>query len=214
MFAFDWEKGGPWDPKGVQGVVRWLHDVWEMVNAGPQAGSGDPAAERDAQRRVHQTIERVSSGLEKFSFNTSIAALMELKNALRPAAREGLIGHDTWHEAMRAMLLLMAPFTPHIAEELWARLGLPYSIHQQPWPDYDAAKAAEDEVTLVVQINGKVRERIAVAASISEAEAQQTALASDAVRRALDGGTPRKVIFVAGRAAPGRPAEPKVNIVI
>jgi len=214
MFAFDWEKGGPWDPKGVQGVVRWLNEVWDMVTAGPQAETGDPETERDIERRVHQTIERVSSGLEKFSFNTAIAALMEFKNALRPAAREGRIGRDAWHEAVRTMLLLMAPFTPHITEELWARLGLPYSIHQQAWPQYDAAKAAEDLVTLVVQVNGKVRDRIQVAADIAEADAQRIALASEAVRRALDGGTPKKVIFVAGRAVPGRPAEPKVNIVV
>ncbi|MGQ9887651.1 MAG: leucine--tRNA ligase [Aggregatilineales bacterium] len=214
MFAFDWEKGGPWDPKGVQGVVRWLNEVWDVVTAGPQAESGDPETERDIERRIHQTIERVSSGLEKFSFNTAIAALMEFKNALRPAAREGRIGRDAWYEAVRTMLLLMAPFTPHITEELWARLGLPYSIHQQAWPQYDAAKAAEDLVTLVVQVNGKVRDRIQVVADIAEADAQRIALASEAVRRALDGGTPKKVIFVAGRAVPGRPAEPKVNIVV
>jgi leucyl-tRNA synthetase len=214
MFAFDWEKGGPWDPKGVQGVVRWLNEVWDMVMAGVEAGQGDADANREAERRVHQTIQRVSNGFEKFSFNTSIAALMELKNALRPLAREGKLGADVWRESMRVMLLLMAPVTPHVAEELWSRLGLPYSIHQQRWPQFDAEKAAEDTTTLVVQAGSKVIDRIAVAVGISEDEAKRIALAGEGARKLLNGSEPKKVIFIAARAAGGKPGEPKVNIVL
>jgi leucyl-tRNA synthetase len=102
----------------------------------------------------------------------------------------------------------MAPITPHIAEELWARLGFGYSIHQQMWPQYDAAKAAEEVVTLVVSINGKVRDRIEVAAEIDEETAKSTALASEVIQRQLNGEQPKRIIFVNGRG------EPKINIVV
>jgi leucyl-tRNA synthetase len=210
MFAFDWEKGGPWDPDGIKGPQRWLNDVWDMVMAGPQAEHGDPATEREIERKLHQTIARVSDGLERFSWNTAIAALMELKNLLRPAAREGRIGRAAWDEAARTMLLLMAPFTPHIAEELWAKIGGAYSIHQQSWPVYDADKAREDMVTLVVMINGKPRGKAQVSPDIGEADAISTALATEAARRFLNGGQPRKVIFIPARGG----QEPKVNIVV
>jgi leucyl-tRNA synthetase len=108
------------------------------------------------------------------------------------------------------MLRLMAPFTPHIAEELWAELSLPYSIHQQDWPVYDAEIAREDSVTLVVMINGKPRGEAQVALDISEDEAIRVALASEAAQRALNGGQPRRVIFIASRNG----LEPKVNIVV
>src|SRR5690606_5635870 len=98
------------------------------------AETGDAAVERDVERKVHQTIAKVTDGLERFSWNTAIAALMELKNVVRPAAREGQLGQAVWNQTMRDMLLLMAPFTPHIAEELWAQIGGAYSVHQQDWP--------------------------------------------------------------------------------
>jgi leucyl-tRNA synthetase len=211
MFAFDWEKGGPWDPDGVKGVVRWIHDVWDMVNAGPpNSGAGDPAANRIVERRVHQAIANVEDSLERFKFNTAISALMTLRNDLAAAIKQGGPGAKTWREAMNIMLRLMAPATPHLAEELWARLGLPFSIHQQDWPAYDADKAAEDSITLVVMINGKPRDRVQAAPDISEEEAIRLALASDGAQRALNGSQPRKVIFIPARKG----QEPKVNIVV
>ncbi|RMF76549.1 MAG: leucine--tRNA ligase [Chloroflexi bacterium] len=210
MFGFDWQKGGPWDSKGIQGVVRWIDDVWHIVMAGPPDGDGTAEGERTLERRLHQTIERVGDGLENFSFNTSIAALMALRNDLRTAIRNEQIGATAWGEAMHIMLRLMAPFTPHIAEELWERLGHEYSVHNQAWPEYDAEKAAEDTVTLVIQINGKVRDRIEVPADIDEATATKLALESEAAERYLNGGEPRRVIFIAARKG----QEPKVNIVV
>jgi len=120
------------------------------------------------------------------------------------------VGAAAWQAAIRDMLLLMAPFTPHITEELWAQQGHGYSIHQQSWPAYDQAKAAEDMVTLVVQINGKVRDRVEVAAGISEEEANTAAMNSDAVQKVLNGGSPKKVIFIAARNG----QEPKINVVV
>ncbi|MBL8118557.1 MAG: class I tRNA ligase family protein, partial [Anaerolineae bacterium] len=210
MFGFDWQKGGPWDSKGIQGVVRWVNDVWDIVTGYQAPAQGDAEAERTLERKLHQTIKKVSDGLENFSFNTSIAGLMGFRNDLKDAMRAHNIGQSVWREVVGQMLRLMAPFTPHITEELWAQQGHGYSIHQQSWPVYDSAKAAEDTVTLVVQVNGKVRDRIDVPAGITEADAQSAALASENVQKLLNGGSPRKVIFVPARSG----QEPKINVVI
>ncbi|MEO8397155.1 MAG: class I tRNA ligase family protein, partial [Chloroflexota bacterium] len=212
MFGFDWAKGGPWDSKGIKGPRRWLEDVWDLVTAGAPTASGDPEVERHVERVIHQTIRKVSRDLEALSFNTAIAAQMMLKNEVQSAVREGKLGATIWQEAIRAMLLMMAPVTPHIAEELWSMIGGGYSIHQQSWPAYDEAKAAEDVTTLVVMKNGKPIDRIEVAVGISEDEAKSLALASDGAKRILNGDSPKRVIFIAGRGASS--VEPKVNIVI
>ena len=210
MFAFDWIKGGPWDPDNIKGPQRWLNDVWEMVTSPMRTGQADPQVERHIERKLHQTIKQVSDGLEKFSFNTSIAALMTLRNELKPVLRDGTISESLKDEVFSVMLRLMAPFTPHIAEELWVRSSHEYSIHQQPWPEYDAEKAREDTVALVIMVNGKPRADLQVAAGIAQDDAIQLALASDAAKRYLNGNQPRKVIFIPGRSG----QEPKVNIVL
>ncbi len=204
MFAFRWEMGGPWDSQGIQGAVRWLNDVWTLVNdsisSAPQTVTDevDEASVRALRRKVHQTIKKVGDGLEDFGFNTTVAALMELKNMLTVARKTAIVNSPAWDEAIRAMLLMMAPITPHIAEELWARTGHPYSIHTQPWPSYDAEAAKEEAITLVIQVNGKVRDRIIVPADISEEDAKAHALQSAEIRKYLNGG-PKKVIYIAGR---------------
>jgi leucyl-tRNA synthetase len=198
MFAFKWEKGGPWDSQGIQGVVRWLEDVWRIVVAGPpKSSTPDEKVIRALRRKLHQTIRRVDTSLETFSFNTAVAALMEFKNSFQKAIKDGGLDETAWQEAARDMLLMMAPITPFIAEELWASIGGPYSIHQQAFPVYDEALAAEEEITLIVQIEGKVRDKIQAPAGISEAEAIAKALASEAVQRILEGSAPKKVIYIA-----------------
>ncbi len=210
MFGFDWQKGGPWDSKGIQGVVRWVDDIWDIVTEYQPPATGDAEAERDLERKTHQMIKKVGDGLELFSFNGSIAGLMKFRNDLKDVMKAGKVGTDAWREAIKTMLLLMAPFTPHVAEELWAQQGHPYSIHQQDWPVYDAAKAAEETVTLVVQVNGKVRDRIEVAAGIAEDAAKAAAMDSEAVKKALNGGQPKKTIFIPARGG----QEPKINVVV
>lgn len=210
MFAFDWEKGGPWNEEQVTGVVRWLNDIWDLVTSGTSAAAVDPEVERSIERRIHQTIDKVSLGLEKFSFNTSIAALMAFRNDFKAALRAGQIGEACFRETTSILLRLMAPIVPHIAEELWACMGWEYSIHQQPWPVYDADKAREDTVELVIMINGKPRGTVAVPAEIEQAEAERIALASEVAQRALDGTTPKRIVFIAGRKG----LEPKINFVL
>jgi len=204
MFGYRWSEGGQWNADNIQGVVRWLHRVWSVVEEKPERADSPASAQDGGQasalrRKVHQTIREVSKDLEAYEFNTVVSSLMELTNELAEAKETGVVGSSAFHEAIESLLLLMAPVTPHIAEELWKRLGKPYSIHQQSWPGFDPAIAREEEVTLVIQVNGKVRDRIQVPADVSDQEARDRALASEAVKRFLAGKPARQVIVVPGR---------------
>jgi leucyl-tRNA synthetase len=201
MFMRPWDEGGPWDPKGIEGVHRWLHRLWSLVSeAAPEKNAravGDPGPVR---HRTHATIKRVTEDLEQFRFNTAIAALMEFTNFLQEQKRPGAARDAAaWGEAIRALLLMLAPFAPHIAEELWAKTGRSYSVHQQAWPQYDPALARAETLTLVIQVNGKVRDRVPVPADISAADARRLALESEKVHRFLDGRDVADVIVVPGR---------------
>ncbi|MGA9531999.1 MAG: leucine--tRNA ligase [Anaerolineales bacterium] len=201
MFGYRWTEGGSWEADNIQGVVRWLNRVWSHVleTASAPETEGDSEAARRLLRSLHQAIRRVGRDLEAFEFNTVISGLMELTNALIAAREAGLAGSPAFQETVEGLLLLMAPVTPHITEELWSRLGKPYSIHQQAWPVFDPELAKEDEITLVVQVNGKVRDRLTVDADISEAGAKELALNSDAIAPYLEGDQPKQIIYVPGR---------------
>lgn len=201
MFAFRWEQGGPWDSQGIQGVVRWLHDVWNLVVETPEVkGEVDPVAVRALRRKVHQTILRVDEGLNEFSFNTAIAALMELKNTMQQARKTTVVNDLVWRESVETMLIMMAPFTPHITEELWNNvLGHSESIHRQAWITYNAEYAKDDSITLVVQVNGKVRARIIAPADVNDEQARALAVAEPDVVKFFNGATPKQVIYVKGR---------------
>jgi len=207
MFGYRWTEGGPWSDENIQGVVRWLFRVWALFtekDKGERKRDKNDEA-KNLRRKVHQTIKKVSRDMEGFEFNTVVSALMELANTMQEAKEAGAAGGAEWKEAQDVYLRLMAPITPHIAEELWAQQGKPYSVHNQPWPVADEKAAKEDEITLVVQVNGKLRDRITVPAGISEAEAKERALASEAVKKQLIGKKPKQVIVVQGKL---------VNIVI
>ena len=164
MFFAEWEQGAPWNSRGIEGTARWLNRVWNIVTEKSEVGSQKSEADERAVRRVtHQTIKRVTTNFENFKFNTIISALMEMTNNLHKY-RETVYGTAARDEAISAMLRLMAPVTPHVAEELWAKRKGKYSIHTQPWPEFDAEAAAEEEITLVLQVNGKGRDRITMPA--------------------------------------------------
>jgi leucyl-tRNA synthetase len=194
MFAYEWQKGGPWDSRGILGARRFIEDVWKLGKAGYAEVAVDPAATEQLERRLHQTIAKVGDDLEHVKFNTAIAALMSLRNELQRVVREGTVAAATWDFAVDTLLLLLAPFAPHVTEELWHRRRGGESIHLQAWPVADADKARDPTVVMVVQVNGKVRDRIEVSPSITEDEAVATALASERVARYLDGGEPRRVV--------------------
>jgi leucyl-tRNA synthetase len=199
MFFARWDQGAPWNSSGIDGTARWLRRTWSLVLEPGETRKPDPAVVRGLRRKLHQTLRSVTRDFETFEFNTIISSLMELVNELARAKGQGVWGTPAWDEAVDIYLRMLAPVAPHISEELWQRIGKPYSIHQQSWPKVDEAAAAQEEITLVVQVNGKLRDRLTVPADIGEEDAKARALASEAVTRSMEGKTPRQVIYVKGR---------------
>jgi leucyl-tRNA synthetase len=197
MFFARWDMGAPWNSTGIDGTVRWLRRIWAMFTEPiSEKPSGSPETLKVLRRKVHQTLRRVTHDFEQFEFNTIVSGLMELLNEMGKAKEAGAAGTPAWDEAVDIYLRMLAPVCPHISEELWQRLGKPYSIHTQPWPQVDEAAAKEEEITIPIQVNGKIRDRIVVPADASEDDVKTVALASEAVRKFLDGKPPKKVIVV------------------
>jgi len=199
MFIGPWDGGGPWNSRGIEGVHRFLHRVWALVlDPAPGERNGPAPTAREVRHRTHATLQRVTDDLEAFRFNTGIAALMEFSNFLQQAKAAPQVG-DAWEEAIVALLLMLAPLVPHFAEELWEQSGRPYSIHRHPWPTYDPELARAETVTLVLQVDGRVRDRVEVAADITAEEARRIALANAKVQRFINGHGVADVIVVPGR---------------
>ena len=197
-FFARWELGAPWNSSGIEGSSRWLKRVWSIFLE-EDGGSPDPATLRSLRRKTHQVLKAVTYDFENFEFNTIVSSLMELLNEMSKAKAAGAYGSKEWQECADIYLRMLAPVCPHISEELWQKLGKPYSIHQQPWPKVDEEAAKDDEITLIVQVNGKLRDRIQVSPAISEADAKAAALSSPTVQAFLEGNEPQKVIYVPGR---------------
>jgi leucyl-tRNA synthetase len=195
MFFARWDQGGPWSSEGISGTARWLRRVWTMMLDGRDpAGTSDEATRR-LRRKLHQTIRAVTNDFESFEFNTIIAALMSFQREMARAFEEGCSA-EVWREARSAYLRLLAPVAPHIAEELWERIGLRESVHAQRWPEWNEELTAEEEVTVAVQVNGKVRARITVGVGSSDEELTRRALAEPSVMRHLETKIVQKVIVV------------------
>ncbi len=190
MFMGPWVDGADWDASGIEGVHRFLRRVWEMALAERQTGGPrDTVVDREVQR----AIKKVGDDLGTYSFNTAVAAMMELSNALQHASG------PSREEGLATLILLVAPFAPHFSEELWHRRGGVGSVHRQAWPAYDPSLATTTSVTIVVQVDGKVRDRIAVPRGTAKTELERMALASAKVQAALDGAVPKKLVVVPDR---------------
>jgi leucyl-tRNA synthetase len=200
MFISDFTMATPWQIDGLAGTFRWLRRVWDIMlapNERPAQSDATAQADRVLRRKLHQTIHKVESDLEDFAFNTVISALMEFTNALYDLQHQ--VSREAFDQARETLLLVLAPIAPFMAEELWMRWGRPYSIHQQKFPKYDAALAAEEVFTLVIQVNGKVRGKLELPVGVSEAEAKQKALSDPNVKKWTEGKTLANVVYVPGR---------------
>ncbi len=199
MFFARWDLGAPWNSSGIEGAARWVRRVWNLFTEPAQGGSASPEVLRNLRRKLHQTLRSVTHDFETFEFNTIVSSLMELLNELYRAREQGAAGTPEWDEAKDIYLRMMAPVTPFVAEELWSRAGKTYSVHSQPWPEIDEEAAKEEEITLAVQVNGKVRDRISVPVDADPERVKEIAVQSEVVQRFLDGKQPRKVILVPGK---------------
>ena len=203
MFIGPWEQGGSWDDSGISGISRWLNRIWNLVmeeQNDDELPVMNDSEEDELDRQTHKAIKRVATDLERFHFNTMLAAHMEFTNYLvKLKAERSIAGVRKWEKAIDSLLLLLAPSAPHIAEELWERIGYSYSIHNQPFPSWDESKVAGEEVTLVIQVNGRLRDKVSVPISITEAEARELALASKKVQSHIDGKEVENIVYVPGR---------------
>ncbi len=205
MFIGPWDLGGEWNDRGIVGVSRWLNRVWTLATEDYSSRVIDVQTEKEFLHLTHKTIKEVTADLEKLRFNTMLASLMEFSNYLSKVRESGMISDSLWRDTISYFLLLLAPTAPHIAEELWARTGHEYSIHNEPWPECDQKLAKEEEITLVVQVNGKLRDKLLVPASIREVEAKELALGRERVKAYIDDKKLTRVIYVPKRV---------VNIVV
>jgi leucyl-tRNA synthetase len=203
LFMAPFENNTTWEEADIVGAERFLQRFWRLANVVVSASEyvevKDGSAVTRLQSTLHRTVRRVTADIEAFKFNTAVAALMECLNEMTNHYQRagGVTTELAW--AVRTLNLLLAPFAPHIAEEVWQRLGEPYSVHQQPWPKWDEAQIAAETITLVIQVNGKVRDRIHAPADVDDETARQIALNSEAVQRYLEGREPERVVVVRGR---------------
>ena len=201
MFISDFEMATPWNTNGLSGTYRWLRRAWEVILRSPvkvPENEDTKKSDRELRRWTHKTIRKISSDIEGFRFNTVISSLMEFTNTLYDTQRQP-VSPVIFQEATNALLLMLAPVAPFMAEELWALKGNSYSIHQQHWPTWEESLAVDDVITLVLQVNGKLRDRLIMPADLTEAQAQQEALNSEAVQRHLAGKPAKKLIYVPGK---------------
>jgi leucyl-tRNA synthetase len=207
MFAAPPEQSLEWSDEGVQGSFRFLSRFWNAVAAHTSAGpveAPDPGVLDDAQkalrRKTHETIAKVSDDLgRRYTFNTAVAACMELTNAVTRFDDASAAGRSVVQEALEAVVLMLSPMAPHICHALWQALGHEGAVIDEPWPAVDESALERDLVEVVVQVNGKLRGRISVAADAAEQVVVDKALADPNVARFVDGATIRKTIVVPGR---------------
>ncbi|HWR29591.1 MAG TPA: leucine--tRNA ligase [Negativicutes bacterium] len=216
LFASPPERDLEWSDQGVEGAARFFNRLWRIVHHFAETAQGAPAtydaAELDAdakelRRALHTTIRKVTDDIaDRFNFNTAISSVMELVNAMHVYRDAVKTPHPALiKETLEALMRLLAPFAPHITEELWSQTGHSDSVHKQSWPKWDAEALKTDSVEIVVQINGKVREKLIVPSEITGAELEKIALSQERIQALIEGKTVVKVIAVPGKL---------VNIVI
>jgi len=188
MFMGPFEQAIPWDEKGVVGVFRFLERVWRLSEKVRKSESREATLER----LVHQTIKKVGEDIEQMKFNTAVSALMILTNEMAAEEKLSITNYQL-------LIILLAPFAPHLSEELWEKSGNKKSIHLAEWPKYDSALIIEEEIDLIIQVNGKVRDSVKVKTDISEEEAKKVATESEKVKKWIEGQKIKKIIFVKGR---------------
>jgi leucyl-tRNA synthetase len=201
LFAGPFEDDVDWADVSPEGMARWVQRVWRTVHAAlapPAGASGEPGWPEDPElvRLAHRTTAGVTDDLERFRFNTAISKLMVLSNGLADAVRAGRGSAAERRDAAERLVLLLAPLAPFVTEELWRVLGNTGSVHLAAWPGFDADLVRSQRVTCVVQVDGKVRDRIEVAPDAAEADLRELALASERVRAALGDRPVARVVVV------------------
>jgi len=189
-----------WKDECLEGAWRFLNRVWRLVENFSSLNFAEEGKDESLIKKTHQTIKIVTEDIEKFRFNTAISGIMELVNELyRVMSEKRLVSRREIKNAIEKVLLLLSPFVPHICEELWEKLGYRESIIKNPWPKYDPELVREEFITLVVQVNGKVRSKIDIPSHLKEEEVKEIVLKDEKIRKWIEGKEIKKFIFVPGR---------------
>jgi leucyl-tRNA synthetase len=202
MFIGPFDAGGSFKAENLEGVWRFLNRFWSLVNDSWIEGKGSSKETNESkaiERLCHKTIKRVTEDLSHFRFNTALAALMECNNALIKQQNDTVAQSAAYQRTLETMMQLLSPLAPHITEELWHLTGHNDSIHTSDWPTYDDALTKNETFTLVMQINGKVRERVEVAAGISEAEVREMVVNNPRITALIGETTVQKIIYIPGK---------------
>ena len=196
MFIGPWEAGGPWSSRGIEGIVRFLKDVWNLSKTQYSGTTVFDAEEiKLLKKTTHQTLKKVTQDFTQFKFNTAIAALMSFRNVMKELAQR-TCATPAWEEALDTLLLMLAPIAPHFAEELWQQRHAGDSIHLQRWPQFDEELAREELTTLVVQVNGKLRDRLEIPMDLEQSVVEEKVLNSPKIQPYLADQTIRKLIII------------------
>lgn len=199
MFAAPLDLWVKWDPKGVPGTYRFLNRVWNLVQEYIEA-KGDGSSSDASLRIIHPAIKKVTGDLEGLKYNTAIAAMMKATNELYELRTKDTFGDkDSWRATVESLVALVAPFAPHMSEQLWHDLGYETSVHRDSWPKWDNTFIQTNEIMIIVQVNGKLRAKLSVANDTSEEEVKTLALGEANVVKFLDNKKPSKVVYVPGR---------------
>ncbi len=195
------ELDAEWNDRGVDGVARFLNRVWRLVvgEEDEALAEAKPVSAQDLTRKLHETINRVTRDVDGFRFNTAVSALMELTNLMQDYLQGGGRRDDAWEAAALGMTRMLGPFAPHLAEELWQRQGGEGLVLFQPWPELDEALLRRPQVMIVIQVDGRLRDRVEMPAGAAQADAQERALQSANVQRALDGRRVARAVYVPDR---------------
>jgi len=198
MFAAPLELWAKWDPQGVPATHRFLSRLWTLTQEYLEApkNDADPVQTKEINRVTHQMIKKMTKDIEDNSYNTAIATAMGTLNSLYKFKLQTIGQNDTWQTALETMVACIAPFAPHIADELWQQLGHYSSVHKDSWPEWDDKLLVTDTITIVLQINGKVRANIEVSPGSDEAQIVTLAKADDKIAAYLEGKKLHKTIYV------------------
>jgi leucyl-tRNA synthetase len=190
MFLGSFQEGGDFREEGITGVRRFLEKVWLLAHEAAAAPDGPPPPE--VARKLHQTIRKVTGDTERLDYNTAIASMMEYVNVVRDA-------RGVARQAVEPLVVMLAPYAPHLAEELWGKLGHDTSIFSTRWPTWDERLASAGDVEIAVQVNGKLRARLRLPRGASQEEVVAKAKEEEAVKKFVDGKTVQKVVYVPDR---------------
>ena len=198
LFLGPIDENSSWSSTGIAGVYRFINRVWTLVQEFDESDKSFTGNDDAVVRAQHKTIRRVTDSIHRWSFNTAIAGLMEYVNDLYKLKVDGF-SYETWHEALSTLVQMIAPFAPHVAEELWQQLGHSGLVHETQWPAWDDTLIVEDTMTIIVQVNGKLRAKLDVPVDTSKDEIEKLGLANEHVQTFVAGKEPVKIIYVPGK---------------